>query len=799
MEIQERFIEIKKKFLEREFKDMNECQREAVFLTEGQVIVLAGAGSGKTTALVNRVANIVSYGNAYHSCDVSNDLNEADIKTLEKGYDDGKNLCDFSQITRIEGVNPANILAITFTNKAAKELKNRLSSRLGVKANEIWASTFHAMCVKILRLHAKELGYTNDFVIYDDDDAKKLLRECQKSLEMDEKAYPVKSMVAEISKAKDNLIGTLLYRSEFENDYRKSYVVEVYEMYQKRLKAANAMDFDDLIFNTILLFKKSSNILKEYKKYFKYIMVDEYQDTNKAQHELIKLLAGKNGNLCVVGDDDQSIYKFRGATIENILGFEKTYKNAKLVRLEQNYRSTKNILSAANGIIKNNVSRKGKTLWTKNEEGFKIRVHTACNEYNEADFISEEILKKFEKKEYKPSEISVLYRMSSQSNVIERVFIKNSIAYKIIGGVKFYDRQEVKDLISYMSVINNTADEVRLRRIVNRPKRTIGERTITAVSEIAMREGKTVFEIMKNSIEYEDLRRTAVKLSEFTDVIEDLIKDYKKEIALDELYDRILERTGYIDFLKREDDEAETRIANIKELKSAIVKFCEEKGEKAGLSEFLEEVSLVSESPENVENPQGAVTLMTVHAAKGLEFPVVFLPGFEENIFPGIQSIYGQEDETEEERRLAYVAVTRAKNELYITNATSRMVYGSMSHNKSSRFLAEIPDEITEYTKARDWVKPTNGERIDSAYEVRVKSVVSARNFRQASILPANKLKTESCVIYSPGEFVNHKVFGQGTIVSVSEVDSDTLIEINFENSGIKKIMGKYSKLQKNI
>ena len=561
-------------------------------------------------------------------------------------------------------------------------------------------------------------------------------------------------------------------------------------MYQNRLKEADAMDFDDLLLNTVKLLSKNEDVLEYYQNKFKYIMVDEYQDTNKVQYEFIRLLAQKSGNLCVVGDDDQSIYKFRGATIENILNFERTYKNTKVIRLEQNYRSTQNILNAANEVIKNNSERKGKTLWTQNGPGELISAHTALNETDEANYIADKINDLVSKgKQY--SDFAILYRMNSQSNALEKVFVKSGIPYRIIGGFRFYERKEIRDMIAYLSVINNPNDEIRLRRIINQPKRSIGDRTIGLVSEISLRTGLSMMEVMRRANEFEELLRASSKLQKFVQMMDSFIEMSQNEnYSLKELYDEILDKTDFIAALKNEKEESENRIENIKELSTNIIKYEEENGEQASLSGFLEEVSLMTDI-DNFDTKANSITMMTMHAAKGLEFPVVFLPGFEEGIFPGVQSIYNTE-EIEEERRLAYVAITRAKEKLYILNSNSRMIFGSTSRNKVSRFLQEIPQELTERTMSRSWTKPEGDIKFSNSHkENRTVSEAASRKFGWT--VP----KTVQSEKFSSGDIVKHKVFGNGKVVSATRVGNDTLMEIVFDTVGTKKLMANFAKLEK--
>ena len=778
------FNEIKKKMLDREFANLNDFQREAVFCINGNLLVLAGAGSGKTTVIINRIYNMLVYGDIYNS-----DLEYSDkiCKKINNGFKNKKKLSDFADIIEFEPINPENILAITFTNKAANELKNRLNSRLGDLSDRIWTSTFHSMCAKILRSHAELLGYTPGFTIYDADDQKRLLKECEKILNIEEKVFPIKTCISQISSAKDELLTPADFKIKNKNDFRMSKISKIYDLYTQRLKASDAMDFDDLIFNTVILFKNNKKILGEYKKMFKYIMVDEYQDTCKSQHELIKILAGKNGNLCVVGDDDQSIYKFRGANVENILGFDKFFKKVHTVRLEQNYRSSKNILDAANSVIKNNLGRKSKKLWTTSSEGEKIHVNVGYSEHDEAGILASEILKRVEKGR-KFSDFAVLYRNSSQSGVIEKLLNRNSIPYRIVGNVRFFDRKEIKDLIAYLNVINNVKDEIRLKRIINRPNRSIGERTLFAISKTAESHEKSFYEVIKDVSRYPDLQRASTKVLSFVSLIDSFIAKNVSGAKVSELYQDIIDKTGYIDFLKANEDDFPERLNNVRELGAFITKFEEDNGDSCTLSSFLEEVSLISDSSVSEDgDDDGFVTLMTVHASKGLEFPVVFLPGFEEGLFPGQQCLYN-DDEIEEERRLAYVAITRAKEELIISNATSRMTFGSTSHNKPSRFISEIPNELVVIKRSRDWKHLPKGETIpESNQSIKIKSIVSARSFGMSSIENETVNKTKKN--YVLGDAVDHSIFGHGIITSVYDIGSESLLDIDFDKSGKKKLL----------
>ncbi len=783
------FLELRKKIIEKDFVRMNDKQKQAIFTVNGPLLILAGAGSGKTTVLVNRIANIIKYGNAYNDTFIPEFVDEACINELKMFAQNDDNNTDLPFNLSVNSARPWQILAITFTNKAANELKERLVNMLGEIGNDIWASTFHSTCARILRQHAEKLGYSNHFTVYDTDDLKRLIKNCQQSLNIDDKILPHKSIISAISYAKDNMIDYKEYNHQAGNDFRLTQIAKVYNMYQKRLIDADAMDFDDLLFNTVTLLKKCPDVLDYYQDKFHYVMVDEYQDTNKVQYEFIKLICQKRKNLCVVGDDDQSIYKFRGATIENILNFEKTYKDAKIIKLEQNYRSTQNILNAANAVIENNSERKGKKLWTQNDAGEKIHVHTAFNESDEANYIAETILNKVATgANY--SDFAILYRMNAQSSNIERTFIKSGISYRIIGGHRFYERKEIRDMIAYLSVINNPNDEVRLRRIINRPKRSIGDKTISKITEIASQTGQSMLEIIRHAEEYDDLLRAALKLKKFANLMDGLIEaSNKPDFSLHDLYRKTLNDTDYIENIRLEKDDVDARIENINELSSNIIKYEQENGESASLEGFLEEVSLMTDI-DNYDNNTNAVTLMTMHSAKGLEFPVIFLPGLEEGIFPGNQSIYNPE-ELEEERRLAYVGITRAKKELYIINAETRMIFGSTSRNKPSRFSLEIPESLVEKTENKRALQKTFND-IKLNYKAPAKSLAaSARTFTHIE-KPQNNVNS-----FSTGDVVTHKVFGKGKVLSARAMGNDTLLEINFDTVGNKKLMANYAKLEK--
>lgn len=653
-------LALRRAVLEKDFARMNDRQKQAVFTVNGPLLILAGAGSGKTTVLINRIANILRYGDAYNSTYLHDDLDENDIAACKAYIENGTPLTTETQEhLSVSACAPWRIMAITFTNKAAGELKDRLCAMLGETANDIWASTFHSTCARILRRDGERIGYSSHFTVYDTDDQRRLMKNILKELDISEKNITPKSILNEISRAKDSLISPAEYALTVGDDFRLKIISRAYTTYQKRLEDADAMDFDDLINKIVELFKKCPDVLEYYQNRFRYLMVDEYQDTNHAQYTFVRMLAEKSGNLCVVGDDDQSIYKFRGATIENILSFENTFQNATVIRLEQNYRSTQNILDAANAVIEHNTERKGKTLWTQNGTGAMIHLHTAENETDEAERITKIILdgvaagRKF-------SDYAVLYRMNSQSLTFERNFAKSGVPHRIIGGTRFYERREIREMIAYLSVINNPSDEMRLRRIINTPKRSIGDRSVEVAAQIGQQTGETLFEVVSHAKGYPALSRAANKMTLFAAQMQGLIElNNDEKVTLGELYDELVERIDYLNFLKTDDPEsAEDRAANVQELASNLRRF-EEENPEGTLSDFLEEVSLITDI-DNYDNNADSVVLMTVHSAKGLEFPVVFLPGMEENIFPGMASVYVP-SEVEEERRLAYVAITRAK------------------------------------------------------------------------------------------------------------------------------------------
>lgn len=724
---------------------LNEMQQKAVNTTEGPLLILAGAGSGKTTVLVNRVQHIIESGLAL----------------------------------------PWQVLAITFTNKAAGELRERLVKAIGDEANSIWAYTFHSCCARILRRYGEYLGFTNHFTIYDTDDQKRVMKQCQKQLGIEDKFLNHKSILGEISRAKDSLIDPDEYKASTINDFRKAKIAQCYELYQSELKKSDAMDFDDIIYYTVKLLRENDEVRELYQNQFKYVMVDEYQDTNHAQYVLTSLLADKYKNICVVGDDDQSIYRFRGATIENILSFEQHYKGAVVIRLEENYRSTQNILDAANAVIANNKNRKGKTLFTRSGEGAKIVFNTAVNESDESAFIIDEILKNV-KDGRKLSDHAILYRMNAQSRNLEIMLTKSGISHRIIGGHRFFDRKEIKDIISYMAVINNPADNVRLQRIINVPKRQIGDTMFGNVMEIAAGLGLSAFEVCQRADEFQKTSRSASKLMGFTDMIAHFQKCLEDKMPLPDLLQEVLETTKYMDYLNEDPETFEDRANNIKELSSMFIKYQEE-SEEPDLSAFLEDVALISDI-DSYNEDEDSVVLMTLHSAKGLEFPVVFIPGMEEGIFPGAQCMFSEE-ELEEERRLAYVGITRAKEKLYLVNAQQRMLYGTTNRNMASRFLREIPITVTEDVSTKTYKVPTASS---SKITHTASSSIGARKFGQAGNSAAKPTAD-----YKVGDTVLHKSFGTGTILSLQPMGGDILMEIAFDKAGTNKMMANFARLEK--
>lgn len=792
----EQFNQLKRTVLNRYFARMNDKQREAVFCVNGPLLILAGAGSGKTTVLINRIANLIRFGSAGEVECTDDSISESDIRLLQDYINGNTDLeSKVFDCIAMHPVRPWNILAITFTNKAAGELKDRLVQMLGEEGKDIWASTFHAACARMLRRDGDRLGYSSHFTVYDTEDAKRVMRECMKALHIDEKEYSVRSVMNEISRAKDQLILPDEFRQSAGQDVRRQKIGEIYKMYQHELHHADAMDFDDLLVNGVRLLREHEDIREYYRKKFEYIMVDEYQDTNHAQFEWIRLLAEPRCNLCVVGDDDQSIYKFRGADIENILEFENVFPNCRTIRLEQNYRSTKSILNAANAVIGHNQGRKGKTLWTENPIGHLIEQRTAIDEQDEAKYIADQVLELVHNG-HQYGDIAILYRMNAQSTTIERAFTRTGIPYRIIGGHRFYERKEIRDMIAYLSVISNPDDTVRLRRIINEPKRSIGDKTVETALEIGQQVGMSLFEVIHHADEFDGLRKSASKLAQFTQMVDELIEEAADPtISLPDLYQHLLYKIDYIGYLRTQNDETESRIENINELASNLIRYQEENGEDATLTGFLEEVSLLTDI-DNYNESADAVVMMTLHSAKGLEFPIVMMPGMEEGIFPGYQAIMDN-GEMEEERRLAYVGITRAREQLYLINASQRLIYGSTQRNKLSRFAEEIPDELLNRTQNRSWKMPDPGMKVPtSGVATRATAIRSARNIGTGT---KHSVPPQHSVSFQPGDLVEHKTFGEGMVLNCSKMGNDTLLEIAFDQVGTKKIFANFANLKKKM
>ena len=780
------FDEAKKAALKKYFSRMNERQQEAVFTVDGPVLVLAGAGSGKTTVIVNRIANMINFGKAYSAGGQGSSEDIAFLTDYAEGKtDDFDTLRD---IVAAEPVKPWNILAITFTNKAAGELRERLAAMLGEDGMNINASTFHSACVRILRSEIGALGYAQSFTIYDSDDSQRLIKNIMAELDISEKQLAPRAILSEISFAKDKLITPEEMKAEAGMDYRKKTIARIYRRYQERLRAADAVDFDDILCLTVEIFEKFPEVLEKYQKRYKYIMVDEYQDTNHVQFKLVSLLSQAHKNICVVGDDDQSIYKFRGANIENILGFENQFEGAKVIRLEQNYRSTQTILDAANSVIANNQGRKSKTLWTAGDKGDKIYWYKAVDENDEAKFVADTILSTY-KETGRYSDSAVLYRMNAQSNTVERTLVKCGIPYKVYGGMRFFDRKEIKDVTSYLAFINNPNDMLRFRRIINEPKRGIGDSTLALIEDISRDLKLSPYDVLRTCDEYAPLSKKLTPLRNAAELF-GFLMEKREELPLDEFFDLLLDKTGYMDYLKTLEN-PDTKIENVQELRSSIVQYMNENDEP-DLSGFLEEVALYSEADRD-NSTDDRVTLMTVHSAKGLEYENVFVIGLDDGIFPSSRSFDSEED-MEEERRLAYVAITRAKKKLYLTNARQRMIFGQTQHNVTSRFMREIGSELVE--------KHDNAAAMKNRLAQEEKTVTAVHSATLQQQLARNKMHAGSAAVkesvtYAAGEKVLHNVFGEGTILSVKPMSNDSMLEIAFDKVGTKKIMANFAKLKK--
>ena len=779
-QLMQEFLQARSVYISGEFAKLNEMQRQAVMTTEGPLLLLAGAGSGKTTVLINRVANLMRFGKA-SDCDLVPDfVTEEDVaflKALEHPISNADRArADF--LCAVEPVAPWSILAITFTNKAAGELKERLEAMLGPESQSVWAMTFHSACCRILRRDADRLGYSSHFTIYDTSDSERIMKDIIKSMGLDDKTFPAKYVLAIISREKDSMTTPeeLKNRAMEQSDFRLHKIAQCYEKYQQTLKDNDAVDFDDIILLTVKLLQEHDDIRAFYQRKFKYVLVDEYQDTNHLQYLLTSLLAGGYENICVVGDDDQSIYRFRGATIENILDFEKQYRGARVIRLEQNYRSTQSILNAANAVISHNLGRKGKRLWTANGSGDPIQVYEAADERAEANYVASRILAASKQGGF--GDHAILYRTNAQSNALEYALKFNAIPYRIIGGTRFFDRAEIKDMLAYLVVINNRADDLRLKRIINNPPRGIGAKTVETAERLAEADGKALYDVVSDPYSYGPLEKSANKLMQFVIMLEDLASLLDSGMSLPEFYDEVMRRTGYVAALEEKNtEENKTRLENVKELRSSILSYCEN-AEVPSLAGFLEEIALYTDI-EQYNDGEDAVVMMTMHSAKGLEFPHVYLVGFEDGLFPGMRAI-GDRDEMEEERRLCYVAITRAKQSLTITHAQQRMLYGRTSAAISSRFLREIPEELTlkkgGYQRANTWQSST--------YQRPAQPVKKVEYYTP---------KTSSAPVpdYAKGDMVEHTAFGKGLVLSVLKMSGDALLEIAFDKVGTKKLMAK--------
>ena len=793
--LEERFVQARKRLIASDFSGLNDMQLQAVLATEGPLLLLAGAGSGKTTVLINRIVNLLKYGRASDCPELPCEITEADTALMERAAA-GK--CTEAELERaklmaaLEPVEPWRILAITFTNKAAGELKSRLETMLGESAQDVWAMTFHAACVRILRRDCERLGFEKGFTIYDTSDSQSVMKRVLKDLDLDEKLYPHKTALSIISRAKDEMIGPkeFLQTAIASGDVRRRRFGEAYCEYARRLMAANAMDFDDLIYYAVRLLLENEDIRSYYQRRFRYVLVDEYQDTNNLQYLLTSNLAGGYENICVVGDDDQSIYKFRGATIRNILSFEDQYKAARVIRLEQNYRSTGHILDAANAVIRNNVGRKGKELWTEAPAGELLTLYTAADEADEAQYVASRILENYGAGGAW-SDNAVLYRMNAQSNQLEYAFKRAGIPYRIIGGIRFFDRAEIQDMLAYLCVISAPSDDLRLTRIINTPARGIGQTTVERIRAIAAQEGVPMFDILRRADSYSDYSKsTAGKLQQFAAMIEDL-RTRSLQIPPDELYDELIESCGYLRALQaKETDENTARIENVRELKTNIVQYVQSAQEPT-LSGFLEEVALYTDL-DSYDSGAESVVMMTMHSAKGLEFKNVFIVGMEEGIFPG-QRVIGEPEEMEEERRLCYVAITRAKKKLYLCCARQRVLFGQSVSGRPSRFTEEIPEEHLERVGAAVRHSAYGNSGSYSGYGSREagvwqRSAYAQPQKRRTVAAPAVSEK-KAVPNYCTGDSVRHKAFGEGVIVKMTPMGGDHLVEIEFKDVGLKRLM----------
>ena len=784
----QRYIAARRAVIARRYRRMNPRQLDAVLATEGPLLLLAGAGSGKTTVLINRVDNLLTFGRGSDTDEIPPWAGEKELTFLEH-FPENPSQEDWREAVRLCAVEPAvpwSVIAITFTNKAAGELKERLEKMCDPASRDIWAATFHSACIRILRRDVERLeaGFNGSFTIYDTDDSKRVIKDVLKAMSLDEKEFQPRSVLSVISNAKDKdwSPDRFAQESKSSRDWRMPRIAEIYAGYQRRLREANAMDFDDIILHTVHLLQKDEEVRAYYQRKFRYVLIDEYQDTNHLQYLLARLLAGGYENICVVGDDDQSIYRFRGANIENILNFEQQYDACRTIRLEQNYRSTQNILDAANTVIKNNAGRKGKTLWTQEGPGEKVLVKTVFNESDEANFVAGKILESYGRGE-NWRDNAVLYRMNAQSNALEMAFKRNGIPYRVYGGMKFFDRAEVKDMLAYLCVVNNPMDDLRLRRIINVPARGIGAATMDRAALLAAEEGRSLWEIISRAEAYPVLKSAAGKLKAFIEMIGRL-RALEETLELPELYDAVCEQTGYVRALEEKNDmESRGRIENVQELRSSIIGFLEGDPDVASLAGFLDSVALYTDLDDAAED-DNCVSMMTMHSAKGLEFPNVYVVGMEEGVFPGGRAA-GESEEMEEERRLCYVAMTRARSRLTLTAARQRMLYGRTSSNPPSRFLEELPSEPVDWQSKTEAAPRWSGEAAPSA-AAPVRTARSTSNMGYtAPAAAAGLLRLEK------GDAISHRTFGKGLVLSVRPMGNDALVEVAFDEVGTKKLMLK--------
>ena len=813
-DLERRFIQARHDAIATEYSNLNPCQRQGVLATEGPLLLLAGAGSGKTTVLIHRVANLLRFGRGSDTDEIPIPISEDEVQFLEQyaAAPDAAQRPLMEYLCAVEPARPWEVLAITFTNKAANELKERLGRMLGEEvAADVWASTFHSACVRILRRDIDRLGFDRSFTIYDSDDSKRVIKDIIKELELEEKSFPPREVQTIISRAKNDMQTPEDFAEQGKaiNDWRKIRMGKVYSLYNKKLRDANALDFDDLLWHTVRLLETAGDVREYYQHKFRYILIDEYQDTNALQYRLAALLTNQAKNICVVGDDDQSIYRFRGADITNILSFERQFKGARVIRLEQNYRSTQNILDAANAVIRHNQGRKGKTLWTENGRGELVTVKTTYNESDEANFVLGQIMMYY-RRGGNWGDCAVLYRTNAQSNAMEYACKRNGVPYKIYGGLKFFDRAEVKDMLAYLCVINNPTDDLRLRRIINVPARKIGAATVDKAQLIAARYGLTLYDVLCRAEEFPELKSSAAKLKPFTDMIEEMRRRLP-DCPLPEFYDYVCERSGYAPALREKDDvESRGRLENVQELKSSILTYLENaEGTEPSLSGFLDEIALYTDLDSRADG-DNCVTMMTMHAAKGLEFPQVFVVGMEEGLFPGNRAM-GDGAEMEEERRLCYVAMTRAREKLTLTNARQRTLYGRTTPCMPSRFLNEIPEENMEWL-SKPQPRSESWEERDSDYgdhgygsyggygQRSAAPVVTRREPAEPkagalrSAAGASKAAPKAAaprMQIQAGETVEHDAFGRGLVLSVRTMGGDALVEVAFDSVGTKKLMLK--------